>query len=287
MDYNSISSSSKYFITAEQLEKVADAIRENCTLNDTKLSYPWGFIEKTSNINGVFENFINGTMSNIYLKVESLESYIFYWYSNLISINCPFCSRIGSSAFYRCSNLISISFPACTLIDNYAFASCSNLTSIKFPICTTINSNAFYECSKLTSIELPVCSIIGTNAFEGCRNLTSINFPACTLISARAFRSCTYLNTISFPVCTTINSAAFSSCYRLLSAYFLGSSIPSLAYSDTFYSTPIANFTSYTSGEYGSIFVRASMLEAFKSATNWTYYSDRIVGLTDEEIVNL
>ena len=146
MDYNSISSSSKYFITAEQLERVADAIRENCTLNDTKLSYPWGFIEKTSNINGIFENFLNGTMSNVYLKVESLASYIFYGYSNLISINCPFCSTIGNSAFYRCSNLTSISFPTCTLIGGSAFNNCSNLTSIYLnnsSVCTLYASNAF------------------------------------------------------------------------------------------------------------------------------------------------
>ena len=29
------------------------------------------------------------------------------------------------------------------------------------------------------------------------------------------------------------------------------------------------------------------MLKAFKSATNWAYYSKRMVGLTDEEITNL
>ena len=212
----------KYLVTAEQLETVADAIRENCTWTDTKLSYPWGFIEGIENYDEQYlADFLNGEISYIKYPLSQLASFAFYYNRNIFSVNFPTCSIIGDSAFYACSNLASISFPICTTIGNSAFTYCSNLTSI------------------------------------------------------------------SFPACTTISGAAFSQCYRLLSAYFLGSSIPSLVYSNAFISTPIANFTPYTNGEYGSIFVRASMLEEFKSATNWVYYSDRMVGLTDEEIANL
>lgn len=212
----------KYLVTAEQLEMVADAIRENCTLTDTKLSYPWGFIEGIEDGGKQYLNdFLNGQISYVKYDVSYLSDY----------------------AFYSNSNIISVNFPICTSIGNYAFAYCSNLTSISFPTCTAIRAYAFSSCTNLTSINFPICSIIGNYAFH--------------------------------------------KCYKLLSAYFLGSSIPSLTYSSTFSSTPIAKFTSYTSGEYGSIFVRASMLEEFKSATNWTYFSDRMVGLTDEEIANL
>ena len=212
----------KYLVTAEQLETVADAIRENCTRTDTKLSYPWGFIEGIEDDGEQYLiNFLNGEISYVKCSVSYLSNYAFFYNSNIISVNFPACATIGSYAFYKCSNL----------------------TSISFPVCTTLGTNAFRECS----------------------NLTLISFPACTSIGVYAFREC----------------------HKLLSAYFLGSNIPLLASSNTFSYTPIANFTSYTSGEYGSIFVRASMLKAFKSATNWAYFSNRMVGLTDEEIANL
>jgi hypothetical protein len=59
----------------------------------------------------------------------------------------------------------------------------------------------------------------------------------------------------------------------------MGSSIPSLAYTNAFYSTPIAGYTASTGGVYGSIYVPASMLESYKTANNWSYFSDRFVGV--------
>ena len=117
--------------------------------------------------------------------------------------------------------------------------------------------------------------------------MTSISFPTCITIGSSAFYSCSKLTSINFPSCITIGNNAFVKCYRLLSAYFLNSTIPSLPYSNIFSSTPIGRYTTHTDGIYGSIFVRASMLEEFKSATNWTYFSNRMVGLTDEEIADL
>lgn len=279
----------KYLVTAEQLEMVADAIRENCTRTDTKLSYPWGFIDGIEDDGEQYlTDFLNGEISYINIPLLSLPALVFYYNSNITSVKFPVCTTISESAFYGCSKLTSINFPSCTTIGNSAFEYCSNLTSISFPVCTLIGYGAFNGCNYLRSINFPACTSISGCAFEYCYNLTSISFPVCTFIGLQAFYMCSSnLTSISFPACTTISGAAFSQCYRLLSAYFLGSSIPSLMYSNAFISTPIANFTPYTSGEYGSIFVRASMLEEFKSATNWVYYSDRMVGLTDEEIANL
>ena len=277
----------KYLITAEQLEQVADTIRI-CAGTSTKLSYPWGFIERINIIaQKDFKNFLNGTMTNLSLEVSSIRDHAFYNCSNLTSINFPICTSIGDHAFYSCPNLTSINFPACISIGSYAFGNCSNLSSINFPICTLIENAAFRGCRSLTSIDFPSCTSIGSFAFYVCYNLTSVNFPACTIIGSSAFDSCSNLTSINFPVCTSIKSYAFRSCFKLLSAYFLNSSIPSLQYSNVFSSTPISGYTSYTNGIYGSIFVRASMLGAFKSATNWAYYANRFVGLTDEEIASL
>jgi len=114
-----------------------------------------------------------------------------------------------------------------------------------------------------------------------------MNFHRCNYISISAFEGCNSLTTISFPMCEFLYSHAFYGCTKLTSAYFLGSEVPTLSNSNTFGFTPIAGVTTYNDGILGSIFVRASLLTAFQTAENWSYFSQRMVGLTDEEIANL
>ena len=91
----------------------------------------------------------------------------------------------------------------------------------------------------------------------------------------------------SFPKCTYIYSNAFGYCYNLLSLYILTSTVPTLASINAFISTPISNYTTSTGGVYGSIFVKESLLASFRTATRWSTYSARMVGLTDAQIAAL
>ena len=188
------------------------------------------------------------------------------------------CTNIGVGAFYYCNSLTTVSFPACTTIGGDAFFYCSSLTSVSFPACTSIGSNAFYCCSNLTTASFPACTTIGCYAFFYCYSLTSVSFPACTSIGSNAFYDCSNLTTASFPVCTSIGSYAFRDCYNLKSLYLLGSSVCKLSNSNAFTSTPIGGY-SKSAGTYGSIYVPASLLTSYQTATNWTYFSSRFVGV--------
>ena len=55
-----------------------------------------------------------------------------------------------------------------------------------------------------------------------------------------------------------------------------------LSNKNAFNNTPISVST-YT-GDFGSIYVKASLFDAYKAATNWVTYSDRFVSLTDAQI---
>lgn len=48
-----------------------------------------------------------------------------------------------------------------------------------------------------------------------------------------------------------------------------------------FSSTPISTYTTYTSGVNGSIYVSASLVDAYKSATNWAVFSNRITSIPE------
>lgn len=152
----------------------------------------------------------------------------------------------------------------------------------------SIGVGAFACCRNLESVDLPMCiSIYGykptgaspsLGAFQYCDNLTSVNFPACTNIGSNAFYECSNLTTVSFPACTTISAGAFYMCYNLKSLYLTGSSLCKLSKSNAFTSTPIGGYSA-SAGTYGSIYVPASLLTSYQTATNWTYFSSRFVGI--------
>ena len=143
---------------------------------------------------------------------------------------------------------------------------------------TSIGSYAFQACTILTTVNFPVATTIGVYTFNWCSSLTTASFPVATYIGNYAFNGCSNLTTVSFPVATTIGNHAFNGCFNLKSLYLTGSKICKLSHSNAFDSTPIGGYSA-SAGTYGSIYVPASMLAAYQTATNWTYFSSRFVGI--------
>jgi hypothetical protein len=55
---------------------------------------------------------------------------------------------------------------------------------------------------------------------------------------------------------------------------------------NVFNSTPISNYSA-SAGRFGSIYVPASLLTEYQTASRWSYFSSRFVTLTDEELATL
>ena len=230
----------------------------------------------------------------------SIGSSAFYYCDRLKTVSFPVCKTMGSNAFNGCSSLTTASFPACTSINYNAFNDCTSLTAVSFPVCTTIASSAFANCKSLTTVSFPACTSIGAYVFDDCTSLTTVSFPvctsinyggfsyctslttvsfpACTSIGTYAFHNCSSLTTVSFPACTSIGSSAFNYCRKLISLYLTGSNLCNLLNSNAFSTTPIGGYSA-SAGTYGSIYVPASMLTSYQTATNWTYFSSRFVGI--------
>lgn len=155
-------------------------------------------------------------------------------------------------------------------VPTQAFVRCSSLKTINLPACTEVGSEAFRYCTSLELLSLPLCETIdGSYAFSGCKALMSINLPACTKIGSNAFGVCSSLSEVVLPLCIYLYSGAFYGCVSLTKIYMLSSDVCIMQGSTVFKSTPIASGT-------GSIFVPASLVDAYKSATNWTYFSNVI-----------
>ena len=109
-----------------------------------------------------------------------------------------------------------------------------------------IRDGAFFFCSKLTSVSFPNVTSIGISAFYSCSNLTSVSFPNATSIGDSAFYDCRGLTTIyvgtnTSTVCTLSNTNAFFNCTNLT-----------------------------------NIYVPSSLVDSYKSATNWSNYASKI-----------
>lgn len=235
------------------------------------------FASASVNVSGGGEvtlaQYLDGTVREYTYSGSMLKQYAFYRYSLLTSIYCPSCEQIFEYAFYSCSSLASVSFPVCIGISSFAFASCSSLVSVNFPMCTGIGATAFSACRSLTTVSFPSCVSINGNAFNNCILLTSVDFPMCESVGTSAFYNCSSLATVSLSVCKSISAGGFRGCSKLESLYLLNSSVTTMS-TNVFQSTPMAD-SSYL-GHFGSVFVPTSLVDSYKSATNWASISNRI-----------
>lgn len=153
-------------------------------------------------------------------------------------------------------------------IKDYAFRNCTSLTNITIPDSVTrIGGLAFYNCQGLTSITIPdSVTTIGVEAFEACSYLTHVEISErLTSIGSYAFFLCSSLTSIKIPNSVTyIGSGAFEYCDLLANIYLHPTTPPSLSNTDA-----IPNTT--------TIHVPIGSGDAYKSATNWSYHSSRIV----------
>ena len=105
-------------------------------------------------------------------------------------------------------------------------------------------------------------------------DITNVLLPECKYLYALTFQSCTSLNQVNLPVCSYIGDGAFLNC-NLFSSITIGySGVCSLGGSNAFSATPIASGT-------GSIYVPASLVDTYKTATNWSYFSTQIFPISE------
>lgn len=233
---------------------------------------------------------------NLSNSASYVHPFVFEKDNYLQTVNLPNCTSVGENAFAHCYNLTTVNLPVCTSIGDYVFYFCSNMTTVNIPKCEYLEMNVFNNCQKMVSFYGPSVSIIGQNCFNGCINLNSIYIPLCHQIENGAFKFCSVLTSIDLPEVSWLASSVFSGCSNLsyinipkigsvkaglfkdctsLTTVLLGSlssSVIPLYNSNVFTGTPIALGS-------GSIYVPASLVESYKTATNWTYFSDKIVGI--------
>ena len=148
---------------------------------------------------------------------------------------------------------------------SYLSVSTSDITGVSLPECRYIDKQTF-QSFNLTQVSLPKCEYIDDFAFDACRSFYEINLPECRYIGDYAFQNCE-IDDASLPKCEYLGKRAFHNCW--MESITIGYSSVCNINVDTF------NYTDIESGT-GSIYVPASLVEAYKSAENWSKYSSQI-----------
>lgn len=139
---------------------------------------------------------------------------------------------------------------------------------------TKIASYAFYLRTELESAYFPNAESIAMYAFNGCSALRSATFEKATSVSTYAFRVCPALERVDFWNMTNIGNNVFLTDAALTAVIIRTNKVCTLTNKNAFGESGIANGT-------GFIYVPASLVDSYRSASNWSTYSSQIRAIED------
>lgn len=229
-------------------EKVTTALR-------SKLADEKKFITKlaSSDSNQAFEKAYNVVIDDISM-LKSLNSYQFNQSISVIVDKLP-------------EGIKSIPY--------YCFTSAQNILLTEIPeTVTSIGNYAFYTCRLMSLTELPDgLTSLGYQVFSQCYSNAISKAYGLTSIPSNVF----YRNYCQFSFdcfATSIESGAFQECINLKTLILRSETRAELSGTSALTSTPIASGTGY-------IYVPSSLIDSYKTATNWSVYANQFRALED------
>lgn len=225
------------------------------------------------------------------------------------------------NAFRDCAALESVDITNITTINSRAFSGCASLrhlgdtsavkdivganalqdttqlrVQVNFPSLAKIGSSGIFISSGITGIvSLGTVEAIPIATFRSCTNLVKANLPTSVIsIGSSAFADCTSLADVNFSELTRLTTISESAFKRLVmpivdlpqSVTFIGNEAFRFAKTEKFifrsYSPPQLNSLAFNgTPSTMSIYVPDESVDAYKSATNWSAYADRIKPMSE------
>ena len=294
------------------LQNIANAIRSKSGVSDTYT--PSQMATAISNISGggvlIFnpEQYLEGTLeeiNDVNGQITELASYVTFYQSTLKRVNFPALTTINgngkfSSGGYQYATILSVNMPMLESAPSNTFYQQMYAKFTKFTHLKSVASDSFNNCNSLNGDEFPVLETIEDNAFKYCYYLTNLVMPNVKTFYSNSFRDCARIKSIWFGDTSTWSNpntkigthAALERVYLpkldLIGGQFQNSAnLEMLIIGNQDSSSVCANNTSnFLSGTKiasgnGYIYVPDSLVNNYKSATNWSTYAAQIKGQSE------
>ncbi|MBO5022222.1 MAG: leucine-rich repeat protein [Clostridia bacterium] len=170
-------------------------------------------------------------------------------------------------------NIVSGKEYLVTAIARDVFCENKDITSLFIPEgVVSIGDFAFAYCSNLTAVTIPdSVKNIGHNAFTYCTSLQEVSIPTGVVTLGISCFSCTKISgTVILEKVETVSNRAFEQCNNLENVIFKTVEIPDLGEEFVFPNSV-------------NIYVPDELMEAWKTATNWSSYADQIKPVSEYE----
>lgn len=248
--------SDKAIVSASKIRAIADAVRSKTSTTDgltlDEMPVAIESIKAGLSLSEVAEAVANKTLTECSSEnITKVGDYAFYDIRTLKVLNIPNVESIGASAFMRCTGISAIDLPKCKVIGSSAFSACNGIKTINLPVLEAVQAGTFGSCTGATEINCPMVKSIANQGFYYASNLHTFDFLQLTSIATHSFNK---------TKATTVIIRTPSVC--------------TLANTNGFLNTPIAKGTGY-------VYVPKSLVDSYKSATNWATYANQIRAIED------
>ena len=206
-------------------------------------------------------------------KLTKISAYGFSDCSNLVELEIPNVTYIGSRALQNCRGLTTINALSVTEVADYACAGC--VATFNFPKLVKAGNRAFGEC-KSGAPKLYAPELVTTNGYLCSYSTAMIEaiVPKLQVFGRYEFLTCFKITYIDASSATSIGQNTFDGCGSLKTLIIRSDSVCTLSATSAFNGSGISKGT-------GFIYVPDNLVEQYKTATNWSTYADQIRAIED------
>lgn len=185
--------------------------------------------------------------------------------------------EIGLHAMDGLSGVTEINFSRVTKVADYGCRGMRALSKINLPVCTKVSSYSFQyagaDNAEGLDVNLPsVNTTVGDYCFSY-SNVKIVRLPKVTALGQSSFEQCKKLKIVYLKDVNYITDYAFKSASQLKAVVIAKVSPPTL-YSSGFYGSTIESGNGY-------VYVPRDYVDAYKAATNWSNFAEKIRALED------
>lgn len=231
-------------------------------------------------ITDAFRNKLGSTemikAGNIPSMLNSFQKYVDLLSGDVTSVSDENATSVRNSCFNSCKKIQEVYLPNVTTIGSSAFRSCEMLSKINIQNVETLDYSALAGCYRITELYLPKAITIDQSACNGISGLKKVTLGNVRKIGRNAFDGNINCEEIDISLNDNVDGIYNNAFYRnekLSKLTIRGAALIELE-------GPSALAGSAIAYGRGKIYVDPSMVETYKTATNWSNYASAIEAIS-------